>query len=312
MKAAERQTRSYLMELFRQHGIHPRKDLGQNFLIDLNLVEFIVQQAELGPNDVVLEVGAGTGGLTTMLAPEVAAVVSVEVDKRMHELVRSVTENLPNVTLLDCDALKNKNNFSPRVLEAVQSELDADPSRRLKLVSNLPYNIATPIVSNLVATDLPWKRMVVTIQLELAQRMAARPGRSHYGALSVWLQSQCAVKILKKLPPSVFWPRPGVHSAIVRLTPRPTAKEKIDDRRFFQDFLRRLFHQRRKLLRGVLVGMYRKQLSKPEVDAVLADVLPGESVRAEELEVETLVELSNRMRAAVERAADANVVVAKS
>lgn len=296
MKAAARQTRSHLMELFERHGFHPRSDRGQNFLIDLNLVAFIVGQAELGPNDVVLEVGAGTGGMTTFLAERAARVVSVEVDRHMILLAREAIEPYSNVTLIDCDALKNKNTLSPVVLAAVERDLAEVPGRQLKLVSNLPYNIATPIVSNLVATELPWERMVVTIQLELAERMTAKPRTSDYGALSAWLQSQARVKILKRLSPTVFWPRPQVNSAIVRVFPDRRAQAKINDRPFFQDFLRRLFQQRRKLLRTVLTGMYRKQLDKSQVDSILKEMQLSENMRAEELEVPALLELSNRFR----------------
>lgn len=294
MREAVRQTRSYLMDLFGRHGFNPRTDLGQNFLIDLNIIEFIVDQAELGPDDVVLEVGAGTGGMTTFLSQQAAAVVSVEVDTNMYALASETTAGFENVTLLNLDALKNKNRFAPEVLARLDERLNEQTGRRLKLVANLPYNIATPVVSNLVATGLPWERMVITIQWELAERMAAKPRSEQYGALSVWLQSQCRVKILKKLPPTVFWPRPKVTSAVVRVLPDPRRREAIVDRPFFQDFLRRLFQQRRKLLRSGLVGMYRKQLGKQEIDEVLADAGLSADVRAEQLDVRALVDLSNR------------------
>lgn len=298
MKTADRQTRSYLMKLFEQHGFHPRSDLGQNFLIDLNLVEFVVDQAELTRQDVVLEVGAGTGSMTTMMAPRAGAVVSVEVDTNMHLLASRMVESFENVTLLRTDALKNKNRMHPEVLAAVERELDVDPRRRLKLVSNLPYSIATPVVSNLVATELPWSRMVVTIQYELGLRMRATPGTSHYGSLAVWLQAQCDVELLRKVGPTVFWPRPKVNSAIMLLTPHAERRELILDRPFFHDYVRRLFHQRRKLLRSVLVGMYRRQLSKATMDVVLTELSLNETARAEELPVETHVELANRLFAA--------------
>lgn len=287
------------MKLFKQHGFNPRTDLGQNFLIDLNLVEYIVEQARLGPDDVVLEIGSGTGGMTTMMAQWAGAVVSVEVDRNMFALTTKAVEGFENVTLLHCDALKTKNQLSPQVLDTLQRELDRKPGRRLKLVSNLPFSIATPVVSNLVATELPWSLMVVTIQLELGQRMSAKPGRNHYGALSVWLQSQCRVRLLKKLRPTVFWPRPKVESAIVRLAPSAERRRTILNREFFHDLVRRLFQQRRKYMRSVLVGMYRKQLEKPKIDAVLAEMSLSEAIRAEQMEVSTLVELSNRLYAAM-------------
>ena len=299
MSEAERQTRSYLMEMFKEHGFNPRTDLGQNFLIDLNIVEFVAENGEIEPRDVVLEVGAGTGGMTTYLAEDAAAVVSVELDRNMYGLAKKAIEGFDNVDLLNCDALKNKNQLSPQVVERIEHHLAADPKRKLKLIANLPYSVATPIISNLVASDLPWSRMVVTIQLELGLRMTSRPRTGNYGALAVWLQSQCGVKLLKKLPPTVFWPRPKVNSAVVRLLPRPDLRKKIDDRPFLQDFARRLFHQRRKFMRSVLAGMYRRDLSKPELDVILGGMNLKTNTRAEELAVPTLVELANRIRAAI-------------
>ena len=295
MKPAVRQTRSHLMDLFARHGFHPRTDFGQNFLIDLNLVDFLAREARLGSDDVVLEIGTGTGSLTGQLAAFAAAVITVEVDHRMVGLAGEVVDDLNNVTLLHRDALKNKNHFAPELLELIAERLAEESGRRLKLVANLPYSIATPVVSNLVATDIDWERIVVTIQWELAERMTAGPGTRDYGALSAWLQSQCHVKTLRKLPPTVFWPRPKVQSAIVRLVPDPVGKRRIIDRMFFLDFLRRGFHQRRKHFRGVLAGMYRKQISKADVDSAMAETGLPEKVRAEQIEVAGLVELANRL-----------------
>lgn len=300
MSEAERQTRSHLMGLFQRHGYNPRRDLGQNFLIDVNLVEFIVRNAELDERDVVLEVGSGTGGMTAFIVQNAGHCVSVELDENVYPLAQEAVKDADNVTMLKTDILKNKNQLSPEVISVVQEKLDSIPDSRLKLVSNLPYNVATPVISNLVATDLPWKRMVVTIQLELGQRMTAKPRTSHFGALSAWLQAQCFVKVLKRLGPQVFWPRPKVNSAIVLLRPQHERRKAIGDREFFHDFVRRLFHQRRKLMRGVLRGMYRKQIEKSVVDGILADMNFREGARAEEQTVDRLVALSNRIQKVVE------------
>jgi 16S rRNA (adenine1518-N6/adenine1519-N6)-dimethyltransferase len=297
------------MGLFEEHGIHPRTDRGQNFLIDLNIVEFLAAAGQIDQNDVVLEIGAGTGGMTTFLAQSAAAVVSVEVDRNMYAMAQQSVQGFENVTLLNCDALKNKNQLSPQVLEVVQQKLDEAAGRRLKLVANLPYNIATPVVSNLVATDLPWARIVVTIQWELGLRMVAKPRSDHYGSLSVWLQSQCAVKVLKRMRPNVFWPRPQVDSAIVRLSPRQVARDQIHDRRFFHDFLRRLFHQRRKYLRSVVVGMYRRQLSKVTIDGILGEMGLAMDARAEQLSSVVLVDLSNRLHQELQRQAESETQI---
>ena len=293
MKQAERQTRSHLMSLFEQHGFHPRGDLGQNFLIDLNLLDLIVHEAGLSENDVVLEIGAGTGGLTTYLSHYAGDVVSVEYDQNVHRLAAEAVAGHENVTLLCCDALKNKNHFAPNVLEEIETALADGTDRQLKLVANLPYSIATPVVSNLVKTDLPWSRIIVTIQLELADRMLAVPRTAEYSALAVWLQSQTRIKILRRLPPAVFWPRPKVNSAIIAITPEPDRRSEIDDRDFFHDYIRRVFQQRRKMLRSVLCGMFSKQLRKPEVDQLLADTGFNEHARAEELTVADHVRLAN-------------------
>ncbi len=299
MEEAVRQTRTHLIELFKQHGFNPRGDLGQNFLIDLNIIEFVVREAELTKQDVVLEVGSGTGGMTTFMAVEAGHVVSVEYDTNMFELASEQTADYDNVTLLNVDALQTKNRIQPVVIDEVQKRLKEIPGSGLKLVANLPYNIATPLISNLVATELPWERIVATIQLELAERMIATPGRGKYSALSVWLQAQAKVKLIKRMSPKVFWPRPAVDSAIVKITPQPEKRERISDRDFFHDFVRRVFHQRRKLLRGVVCGMYRKQLSKPAVDALLAEEGLTTESRAEEMEVDQLVSLSNRLHGAI-------------
>lgn len=301
MKNVVRQTRAHLMQLFEEHGFNPRHDLGQNFLIDLNIIEAIVREAQLTPDDVVLEIGTGTGGMTTFMAVQAGHVVSVEYDNNMFQLATDQAGGFENVTLLHMDALKNKNNFAPAVIEAVQAALAVDPRRRLKLVANLPYNVATPIISNLVATELPWTRIVATIQLELAERMAATPEIPNYGALSVWLQAQADVKVARRMPPEVFWPRPKVDSAVVRLIPNPERRKLINDREFFHDFVRRLFTHRRKLLRSVVCGMYSNELSKSEVDAALALESLPEGVRGEQLPVAQLVAVSNRLRDAILR-----------
>ena len=293
------------MRLFERHGFNPRSDLGQNFLIDLNIIEYVVEQGHIQPTDIVLEVGTGTGGMTTFMAQKARHVISVEYDRNMHTLASEATQKYDNITLLNCDALKNKNRLNPVVLEEIDQQLRANPGSHLKLVANLPYNVATPIISNLVASDLPWNRMVVTIQYELGLKMSCKPATSNYGALSVWLQSQCFVKLLKKVGPTVFWPRPKVDSAIVQLTPNPPLKQKIEDRVFFQDFLRRVFQHRRKLMRSTLVGMYSKQLSKTEVDALLeAHGYEREKTRAEELTVPEMIELANAFQEQITRNAN--------
>jgi 16S rRNA (adenine1518-N6/adenine1519-N6)-dimethyltransferase len=338
MRDRDRQTRTRLMQLFEQQRLQPRHDLGQNFLVDLNLLELIVRHAGLTSADVVLEVGTGTGGLTAGLADAAGYVVSVEFDEHVHGHAQALLADRKNVRLLLGDALANKHTFTPAVLNAVNTALgrarqwerdhygEAHGSQpvggehstdnpwqlqpletTLKLVANLPYNIATPVISNLVASELPWSRMVVTIQWELAERMQAKPGTSDYSALTVWLQSQAKLQLIRKLPPSVFWPPPKVDSAVLRIDRWAEGQARIVDRGWFHDFLRDIFTQRRKRLLGVLATMFSSkkprdrypwasaELSREQLEHLFAELqIPGDA-RAEQLSVDKLVELSNRL-----------------
>ncbi len=144
--------------------------------------------------------------------------------------------------------------------------MSAAPGRRLKLVANLPYNIATPILSNLLMLEPPPHSMTATIQKELAERIAARPGSKDYGALSIWIQAQCRVEILRLLPPEAFWPRPKVSSAFLQITVDGRLRGRIPDRKFFHDFVRAMFCHRRKFLRSELLSVVKGRMGKPEVE----------------------------------------------
>lgn len=293
-----RQTKTFLMQRLREIGVEPATKHGQNFLIDLNLVELIVASANLDERDVVLEVGTGTGSLTAMMAPRVAAVVTVEIDSHLYELASEELLQFENVAMLQLDALKNKNTFNPRVMEAVGERLAEAPGRRLKLVANLPYNIATPVLSNLLSCEHTPHSMVATIQKELAERIVARPWSKDYSALSVWMQSQCQAEIVRVMPPSVFWPQPKVDSAIIRLVVAPERRAAIPDLSYFHQFIKAIFLHRRKFLRANVVAAMKRHLSKEEVDAILDEMQFGPSARAEQIDVPTLLKLTEKVRAA--------------
>ncbi|MEM7474982.1 MAG: rRNA adenine N-6-methyltransferase family protein, partial [Planctomycetota bacterium] len=161
---SQRQTISYLQSRFQAAGLQPQTKFGQNFLIDLNLVQMIADTAELNTRDVVLEVGTGMGSLTNLLAQKAGHVVTCEIDTHMARLAEYEFQDRENVTLIQRDALKGKNRLHPEVVETVQAKLSEIKGSRLKLVANLPYNVATPILSNLLDIE-PWpNRMVATIQ----------------------------------------------------------------------------------------------------------------------------------------------------
>jgi 16S rRNA (adenine1518-N6/adenine1519-N6)-dimethyltransferase len=296
---ASNQTISYLGRRFAETGIRLSRRHGQHFLIDQNLLRLVVERAAVDTCDVVLEVGTGTGALAALVAPRAAAVVTVEIDERLHRLAAEELVGLDNVVMLRADALANKNKLNPRVIAAVEKQLAAAPGSRLKLVANLPYNVATPVVANLLASPIVPDSMTVTIQKEVADRIVASPGSKDFGALSVWLQSQCRVELTRALPPSVFWPRPKVNSAIIHIELDDRRRARIADLAFFHDFLRALFAHRRKFLRSVLAGAFKKRLDKNDVDRVLAKCAVCPECRADQLDVPAILQLGEALRRAL-------------
>lgn len=282
---APRQTQSYLRDLFQCNRLHPKNKLGQNFLIDLNLVDFIVNAAELTRADLALEVGSGTGSLTAKLAELAGSVLSVEIDPAFHALAEETVHAHGNVRILNADVLKNKNQLNPDVLTALQEMRDKYQPQRLKLVANLPYAVATPVISNFLIAGVPFERMVVTVQWEIAEKLIAGPNTKEYGALAVMVQSLADVELLRKLPPSVFWPKPQVDSGIVKIVPSAQKRSQIADVQRFRNFLRDLYSHRRKNLRGGIIAMTGHQHEKPIVDVKLAELGYAGTERAETLSI---------------------------
>lgn len=295
----QRQTISYLANRLKAAGLQPLNRYGQNFLIDLNLVDLVARSGQLGPDDVVLEIGTGTGSLTERLVRDAGRVVTVEIDANLAALAGQEFADNPHVRLLQRDALKNKNTIHPEVIAAVRAAMsEIGPHAKFKLVANLPYNVATPILSNLLLCDPVPVRMVATIQKELADRIVAVPSTKDYSALSIWIQSVATVEILRVLPPSVFWPRPKVHSAILAIEPRQDLRARIVDLHFFHTTVRALYFHRRKFLRSVVLSALKDRIGKERIDEVLAAEGMTPSTRAEELSVEKTILLVNRLREA--------------
>ena len=284
--SSPRQTLSFLRNLFETRGIQPKSKLGQCFLIDLNLLDILVQMAELTPKDLALEVGSGTGGLTARLADQAGAVLGVEIDPAFIDLLRETLANRANVRIIHADVLKNKNEMNPKVLTALEDMKRQGGCDHLKLVANLPYAVAVPVIGNFLISNLTFERMVVTVQGEIAERLLAAPGTKDYGALAVLVQSLAEVSLVRRLPPSVFWPRPQVASAIVLIRPEAGKRAQVGDVPRFRRFLRDLYVHRRKNLRGALSALLSGRRDKPEVDRKLAELGIQGTVRAEVLDVE--------------------------
>jgi 16S rRNA (adenine1518-N6/adenine1519-N6)-dimethyltransferase len=306
-----RQTLSYLRNLFDERGIRPKNKLGQNFLIDLNLIDLVVRAAELSRQDLAIEVGSGTGSLTVKLAERAGAVLSFEIDTAFAALTQEAVHahfalfasarppqeqqgaRQEHVRLLHADALRNKNELNPDLLSTVGELLQASGACRVKLVANLPYAVAVPVISNLLLTTLPVERMVVTVQWEIAERLLAPLNTRDYGALAVLIQSLAEVELVRKLAPSVFFPRPQVESAIVRIRPDADKRGRVGDVQRFRHFLRDLYAHRRKNLRGALASIPGCSLDKPAIDAQLAELGIDGTIRAETLDREQHLRLCN-------------------
>ena len=293
-----RQTQSYLRNLFAKKGIEPKHRFGQNFLIDLNIHDLILKAAEVAQGDVVLEVGPGAGALTTLMAVTGATVIAVDIDPAMVGLTADATAGMPNVRVLCRDALKGKNKLDPEMLDNVRSAMAAGVDRRFKLVANLPYNAATPIIGNLlVHPELCPNRIVATIQYELAERMLAKADTDAYSALSVLIQAVSDASIVRTLSPGVFWPRPKVDSAVVCLVPNAAKRAQIGDLPWFHSVVRQIFLHRRKNLRRVVYSLWRPRWTdKAEVDALLDGLDLTGQVRAEAMSVGQHIALAAALR----------------
>jgi 16S rRNA (adenine1518-N6/adenine1519-N6)-dimethyltransferase len=287
-----RQTLSYLHRLFESFGLEAKSKLGQNFLIDLNLLDLIVRTGEVAATDAVLEVGTGTGSLTSKLAEHAGAVVTVEIDKSLQPVAKQVIGPRPNVRFVFGDCLAKKSELNPDMLAAWDEETARVSATKKKLIANLPYVIATPLISNLLVSRTDVERMVVMVQWEIAERLRAVPGTKDYNALSVLVQSVADVETVRKVLPTNFYPRPKVDSAIVLIKPSAEKRAKVGDVLAFRTFLRDLYVHRRKNLRQALSGWPTGAKDKAVVDAKLAELGIDGKLRSEALDLEQHLRLA--------------------
>lgn len=275
-------TRTQLNALLAAHGLGPSRALGQNFVVDPNTVRRIARLADVGPDTPVVEVGAGLGSLTLALAETGAPVVAVEIDRHLRPVLESV--------LADAGV-----DEQVRVVAGDAMALDWDDvlagHDRWVLVANLPYNVATPLVLDLLRDVPAIERMLVMVQLEAGQRLAAEPGTPAYGIPSVKVALRARARIVGRVGPDVFVPRPRVDSALVEVVRRDVPATDADPERL-EALVEQAFNQRRKMLRRSLADV-----ASPEAFAV-AGIDP--TARPEQLAVEDWGRLVNALAAATD------------
>lgn len=273
-------------------GVRPSRGHGQNFLIDENLAQAIARDGlpDEARGDVALEVGPGPGLLTVHLAPRCRHVLAVEIDAKLAALCSELLGPASNVTLLQADALADKNHLNPAVLEALRPLLV--DGARLRVCANLPYSVATPLVVGLLAQPLPLAAMTVMVQLEAAERFAAAPGDEAYGAVSVLCRAACdEVKLVRRVPPDVFWPRPKVQSAVVRFVPREGRQEGFD---VLSDVVRALFNYRRKTVARAAREVAARSPDLAWLDGAVERAGISPELRPEALDVEAFRRLASQ------------------
>jgi len=241
------QTKRQIQELLSSAGIRPNKRLGQHFLIDKNLIQLLVESADLRQEDVVLEVGCGTGSMTQLLAGAAGRTIAVEFDRSLAQIAAGQFAKTENVELINADILESKHAINHVISDAL-ARAAKQCSGRILLVANLPYHVASPLMLNLVIGPTIADAMYVTVQKEVAARMTAPPGCGEYGVLSIFLHATGDLRTIRTLKPTVFWPQPQVDSAMVSFVRDSQKAARIADIAVFGDIVHLFMGHRRKTL----------------------------------------------------------------
>ena len=245
------QTKHEIQALLAARGASANTHYGQHFLIDLNLMRLMVESAAISDEDVVLEVGCGTGSLTEALVEQAGHVVAVDLDTTVFAIAQAQLATTQNITLLNCDILKNKHTLHPEVTEAIGRARQRHPGRLL-LVANLPYHVASAVIMNCVIGTVVVDAFTVTVQKEVADRMLAAPGGRAYGSLSIWLHCAGDLDRVRVLKPGVFWPPPLVNSALIRFHRNQQTLDQIRDVSVLREVIELFLGHRRKMLKACI------------------------------------------------------------
>ena len=271
-----------------RHGFTFKKSFGQNFLTDTNILQKIVDTAEIDKHVNVIEIGPGIGALTEFLAENAAEVMAFEIDERLMPILADTLQEFENVKIINEDILKS--DLQARIKEFSNPELP------IKVVANLPYYITTPILMHLIESRIPFSEFVVMMQREVADRISAQPNRKSYGSLSIAVQYYMTAKVAFIVPRTVFVPAPNVDSAILKMTRRDKPAVEVKDEPFFFKVSKASFTHRRKTLWNNLTSCFGKSdeiKTRLEIALNNADLSPN--VRGEALDLQEFSRLSDSL-----------------
>ena len=261
-----------------------QKKFGQNFLIDDHVITKIINAAEITKDDLVLEIGPGIGTMTQYLAESARKVIAVEIDKNLIPILGETLAEYDNVTVINEDILKLDIN---RLVE------EENAGKPIKVVANLPYYITTPIIMGLFESHVPLQSITVMVQKEVADRMQVGSGSKDYGALSLAVQYYAKPYIVANVPPNCFIPRPGVGSAVIRLTRYEEPPVTVKDESLMFKLIRASFNQRRKTLQNGIANSPELPYSKAQVEKALEKMELAANVRGESLTLAEFAKLSD-------------------
>lgn len=274
------------IEILKKYQFSFQKKFGQNFLIDTHVLDKIIRAANIGKDDMVLEIGPGIGTMTQYLAEAAGKVVAVEIDRNLIPILCDTLGSYENVRIINEDVLKLD------LRKLVQEENEGKP---VKVVANLPYYITTPIIMGLFEGSVPVSSITVMVQKEVAERMKSGPGNKDYGALSLAVQYYADTYLVANVPPNCFMPRPKVGSAVIRLTRHERAPVEAEDEKLMFDIIRAAFNQRRKTLANGLNNSDKLDFPKETIVNVIERLGKGAGVRGEMLTLKEFADLSNML-----------------
>lgn len=283
---AELGNRRSTTEIIQKYQFAFQKKFGQNFLIDGNILDKIIDSADITKRDCILEIGPGIGTMTQRLAKEAGEVIAVEIDRSLIPILHETLADYDNVTIINEDILK---------VDINRLAQEHNGGRPIKVVANLPYYITTPIIMALFEKHVPLQSVTIMVQKEVADRMRVGPGTKDYGALSLAVQYYARPEIITNVPAACFMPRPNVDSTVIRLTryEKPPVEVRDEERLFA--IIRASFNQRRKTLANGLANAGGLGVSRAQVEDVLMEMGLPSTTRGETLTLERFAELTNRL-----------------